>query len=86
MKYVSDGSEIRVGDSVVVEGNVRGIVVCDFDRGACLKGYEGWLTQEELVGGGKLTSGVMVKSEELGLVHYAQEDASIVRDPTLRSL
>ena len=80
MKYVSDGCEISIGDLVVIEGNVPGVVVCDFDRRVCLKGYEGWLSQEELVGGGKLTSGVMVESKELGLIHYANEDSGIVRD------
>ena len=82
MRYKSDGSEISVGDLVIVEGNVHGRVVCDFDRWRSLAGYEGCLTKEELVGGGKLSSGVMVESKELGMAHYAAEDVDIVKDQT----
>ena len=80
MRYKSDGSEINVGDRVLVEGNVRGLVVCDFDQWKCLEGYESWLTKEELVGGGKLSSGVMIETKELGFLHYADEDVAILRD------
>lgn len=79
MKYTNDGSEISVGDRVVVEGDVPGIVVCDFDRWRCLDGYEDWLTKKELVGGGRLESGVMIKTEKLGYVHYAEPDQQIVK-------
>ena len=81
MRYTSDNSEISVGDHVVVEGNVRGVVVCDFDRRQCLNGYEEWLTQEALVGGGTLSRGVMVETQELGMLHYPVEDADILRAP-----
>lgn len=81
MRYKSDGSEINAGDYVIVEGDVRGRVVCDFDRWLCLEGYEGWLTKEELVGGGVLSTGVMVETRDLGMVHYAAEDADIVKVP-----
>lgn len=85
MRYVNDGSEISVGDAVVIEGNVPGVVVCDFDRWVCLEGYEDWLTRDELVGGGKISSGVMVESKELGFVHYPHEDPNLVRDSNSRS-
>jgi hypothetical protein len=81
MYYESDGSEISLGDHVIVEGNVRGRVVCDFDRWVCLDGYEAWLSKKELVGGGTLSSGIMVETKEIGMVHYATDDAAIVRDP-----
>jgi hypothetical protein len=82
MHYVTDGTEINVGDRVLVEKTIRGTVVCDFDRKTCLAGYEGWLSEEELVGGGTLASGIMVETKELGMVHYALEDDGIFRDET----
>lgn len=84
MHYKSDGSEIKVGDHVFVEGDVRGVVVCDFDRWQSLRGYEGWLTKEELVGGGALSSGIMVETRELGMIHYAEADIAILRDSTAK--
>lgn len=79
MRYKNDGSAITLGDHVIVEGNVSGIVVCDFDKWRCLEGYEDWLTKEELVGGGKLASGVMIETSELGFLHYAEEDEDILK-------
>jgi hypothetical protein len=80
MRYISDGSEINIGDHVLVERNVRGVVVCDFDRKVCLKGYESWLGGDELVGGGRLSSGIMVETKDLGMVHYASNDVDIFKD------
>jgi hypothetical protein len=77
MRYTNDGTEIGVGDQVIVEGDVQGIVVCDFDGWKCLEGYEDWLTKKELVGGGHLTSGVTIKTEKLGVLHYAEPDPQI---------
>ena len=77
MRYVQNGELIVVGDFVMIEGNVRGRVVCDYDHRKCLDGYERWLTKEELVGGGNLSSGIMVETDELGFLHYAEEDADI---------
>jgi len=82
MRYKSDGVEIKVGDRVLVDRKVHGVVVCDFDLWQCLDGYEKWLTKEELVGGGKLSSGIMIETKELGFVHYSEEDEDIARDPT----
>jgi len=33
----------------------------------------------EMLGGGTLSSGVMIETEEVGLVHYADEDKGIIR-------
>ena len=79
MRYKKDGTEIILGDQVLVEGNVPGFVVCNFDTWQCLEGYESWLTKEDLVGGGKLSSGVMIKTNELGFLHYAEEDEDILK-------
>lgn len=60
-----------VGDEVRADG-MRGIIVCDFDNRRFADGYEGWdIPTVEMLGGGTLTSGVMVDTEEAGLVHYA---------------
>lgn len=77
MRYKANGKAIEIGDHVLVEGNVQGIVVCDFDGQQCLEGYGDWLTKEELIGGGTLSSGVMIKTNELGFLHYPEEDDSI---------
>jgi len=77
MKYVNNGPGIAVGDSVLVEGDIRGVVICDFDNWQCLAGYEGWLTKEEMVGGGFLSSGVLIETAEIGIVHYALPDDEI---------
>lgn len=84
MHYKSDGSEINVGDRVLLYGDVPGVVVCDFDRWLCMKGYEEWLTKEELVGGGHLDSGIMIETKEMGMLHYPDDDFDIARDPAQR--
>jgi hypothetical protein len=78
MLYKQTGLPIQVGDHVIVEGNVRGIVVCDYDQGKCLEGYDDWLTKETLIGGGTLSKGVMVNTNELGFIHYPDEDDNII--------
>ena len=79
MHYKNDGTTITVGDHVLIEGNAQGIVVCDFSLWQCLDGYEDWLTKEELVGGGRLSCGVMIKTDQLGFIHYAEEDENIIK-------
>lgn len=76
MKY-ANGQIIKLGDEVFVEKNVRGIVVCDFDTGECAEEYSTWDPNVELVGGGTLSCGVLIKTEELGLLHYTIEDEGI---------
>jgi len=78
MKY-STGEVIKVGDSVFVEDGTQGIVVCDFDNGESLENYTDWNSTTELTGGGTLSSGVLIKTEAYGLIHYPQEDVSIVK-------
>jgi hypothetical protein len=78
VKYESIDREICVGDSVLVEGGIMGTVVCDFERWLCLNGYEDWLTKEKMVGGNYLSSGILVKTDDMGMIHYAEPDETIV--------
>ncbi|MCF6113513.1 hypothetical protein [Mesorhizobium muleiense] len=76
MNY-STGQQIKVGDEVVADG-ISGIVVCDFDNREFLVGYADWdFPTVEMLGGGTLSSGVMIRTGEAGLIHY-EEDADIV--------
>lgn len=78
MNY-SNGQQIKVGDQVVADG-MAGHVVCDFDNREFIDGYKGWdMPNVEMLGGGALSSGVMIETEEAGLVHYADEDKGIIR-------
>ena len=72
MYYSESNIKISLGDKVIIDHDVSGIVVCDFDEGICLETYESWLTKEELVGGGYLNSGIMVKTESVGFVHCVE--------------
>lgn len=78
MKYVTDGRVIRAGDSVLVEGNVAGVVVCDLDQWQCLSGYEGWLSKAEVIGDASLLGGVLIDTSEIGMIHYSEPDDEIV--------
>lgn len=78
MEYHPDGRRICVGDTVLVEGNIKGVVVCDFDHRQCRAGYEAWMSTEEMLGGGHLSTGVMIETAEIGMVHYASPDADVV--------
>ena len=69
MKYAT-GQQIEVGDAVLADG-LTGIIVCDFDNHRFADGFEDWNAPgTEMVGGGRLSSGVMVHTEEAGLIHY----------------
>ncbi|NHL65002.1 hypothetical protein [Burkholderia ambifaria] len=81
MKYVSSGLDIHIGDHVIVEGDVAGLVVCDFDKHQCVDGYDDWLIDQELVGGGKMSEGILVETKALGFLYYSSEDDEIVKDP-----
>lgn len=76
MKYLDSGKDIQVGDVVKVDG-VDGVVVCDYENNIALDGYESWLIKETLVGGGNLSTGIMVDTKEYGLIHYPDEDPDI---------
>lgn len=78
MKYINSGREICVGDSVLVEGNARGAVICDFERWLCLTDYESWLTKEKMLGGDYLSSGVLVETSGIGVIHYPGPDEAIL--------
>lgn len=69
MRY-STGEEMAVGDDVVADG-MDGVIVCDFDNCRFARGYEKWdMPTVEMLGGGTLSSGVMVDTVKAGLVHY----------------
>lgn len=69
MQYAS-GQKMMVGDAVRVDG-MEGIIVCDFDNREFAEGYGKWDFQDgEMLGGGALSTGVMVLTEEAGLTHY----------------
>ena len=77
MRY-STGQQIKVGDQVVADG-MTGLVVCDFDNREFLDGYDGWdMPSVEMLGGGTLSSGVMIETQEAGLIHYPEQDEGII--------
>lgn len=69
MNYFENTKKIQLGDKVLLDYDVVGIVVCDFDEHVSLEGFESWLIDDELVGGGYLDNGIMVKTESMGFVH-----------------
>ena len=74
----SSGRLIMVGDHVTVDG-MTGIVVCDFDNRAFLTGYDGWdMPDVEMIGGGTLSSGIMVDTTDAGLIHYEEGNVHIL--------
>ena len=76
MRY-SSGQAMAIGDEVKADG-MSGVIVCDFDNRQFLIGYEDWdMPTVEMIGGGKLSSGVMVNTVEAGLVYYAEQDEDI---------
>ena len=77
MKYFKGDKDIRVGDVVIVERNVRGLVVCDFDNWLCAEGYDNWLTKEKMAGGDRLKTGVLIETDDLGMLYYAELDEAI---------
>ncbi|QKD02779.1 hypothetical protein [Mesorhizobium loti] len=69
MQYAT-GQTIKVGDEVVADG-MKGVIVCDFDNRDFAEGYEEWdMPMIETLGGGTLSSGVMVETVEAGMIHY----------------
>jgi hypothetical protein len=66
MNY-TDGRKVMLGDKVDLGGSMFGIVVCSFDDNKFAPGYPG----TEWRG---LKNGVLVKSEQAGLVHYERAD------------
>lgn len=71
MQYAT-GQKIKVGDKVVADG-MNGVVVCDFDNREFAEGYETWdMPTTEMLGGGTLSSGVMIETVEAGMIHYVE--------------
>ena len=81
MNY-STGQKIKIGDQVTTDG-MRGVVVCDFDNREFLEGHEDCdMPTVKMLGGGTLSSGVMIETKEAGLIHYPQEDEGIIWTPS----
>jgi len=66
MNY-ADGQKVMLGDKVDLGGGMFGVVVCSFDDDEYAPGYP----EPEWRG---LKEGVLVKSEQAGLVHYVKAD------------
>lgn len=72
MRYAT-GQTMKIGDEVIADG-MSGVIVCDFDDRCFMDGYEGWnMPDVEMLGGGKLSSGVMIETVEAGMVHYTDQ-------------
>jgi hypothetical protein len=77
MKYL-DGRAVMLGDLVDLGGRMTGVVIACFDDGLFAPDFprEKW---------GILTAGVMVNSEQAGLIHYPEPNVDLVlvnRAPT----
>ncbi len=66
MKY-ANGQEVRLGDKVRLWSNCYGVVVCSMDAGDYSSAFpkQDWQY---------LTSGVIIKTEKAGLIHYIEPD------------
>ena len=65
MKY-TDGSDIKLGDKVLISGKYHGVVVADIDGNE----YSESNPKEQW---GYLGSGVMIDTDFGGLIHYKEE-------------
>ncbi|TXI85194.1 MULTISPECIES: hypothetical protein [unclassified Cupriavidus] len=70
MKYV-DGTEVRVGDRVLLGAEAPGVVVCSMETGEYSAGHPEaqW---------GYLIRGVMIEFPKYGLIHYLEMESDIV--------
>ena len=70
MNY-SDGSEIKVGDTVKTSDNSHGIVVCSIDTNGFTEKYneKQW---------SYLGKGILVDFEKYGVIHYENLDTDLV--------
>ena len=76
VRYIS-GQMMRVGDEVVAD-KMPGTIVCDFDNRVFAEGYADWdLPEVEMLGGGTLSSGIMILTLEAGLIHYPDGTGNI---------
>ncbi|OOF79797.1 hypothetical protein BKG96_00705 [Rodentibacter caecimuris] len=68
MKY-SGGEKMKLGDCVIWKGSnpIKGIIVCLIDEKVFLDNYDySYLSSQE--------GGVMIKFEQIGLVHIQRDD------------
>lgn len=76
MRYAT-GQMMVIGDEVIADG-LSGVIVCDFDNRQFVNGYGDWdAPTVEMIGGGTLSSGVMIKTIEAGLIHYEEARSHI---------
>lgn len=66
MKY-ADGQEVRLGDRVALSGDSHGTVVCSIDASE----YSADFPQKQWE---YLRSGVIIRAERIGLIHYLEPD------------
>lgn len=69
MKYL-DGCDVLLGDFVGLGGGMTGVVVCCFEEGQFTPGF----TKDDWA---NLTRGVLVNSEQAGLIHYSDPDVDL---------
>lgn len=69
MHYL-DGQTAMVGDQVDLGGGMTGVVVCSFDDGLCAPDFP-------IAEWSELKKGVLVNSEQAGLIHYEQPDIDL---------
>ena len=70
MKYIND-KEVMLGDKVDIGGGMTGTVVCSIEDQLYSDGY----LQSKWEHLGK---GILVDSEQAGLVHFAEPDIDLV--------
>lgn len=76
--FYEDGRQIEVGDSVLADG-MTGIVIADFGHRQFLPGHEHWdMPGVEMLGGGTLSSGIMVETIEAGAIHFPEDTGHFV--------
>lgn len=67
MMIYSDGQKVRIGDKVDLGGAMFGVVICSFDD----QEFGPDFSESEW---SELKEGVLVKSEQAGLIHYVKAD------------
>ena len=70
MKY-TDNEVVKVGDEVELWAGCNGVVVCSIDDGEYSEKYpkKDWVY---------LKSGVLIKTDKAGLIHYLEPDEDLV--------
>jgi hypothetical protein len=77
MRYFKSKRLVKLGDQVVIDGNHRGQVVCDFDAWQCLRGYAQWLAKsDQAKQPGILDRGVMIEADR-ETEHFSELDGTV---------